>query len=113
MLAVALAAGPFIYLLSLVSFGWSIYVLLFLFGMCQYVGMPVSESYIISHSPERNRSTILGTYYLVSRGGPGLMAPLIGYLADRFSFGVSFTIIGAIMTAITLGCSILLWRSRE
>ncbi len=113
MLAVTIAAGPAIWLLNLASLSWSIYLILFVMGTCQYVGMPVSESYIISHSPERNRSTILGFYYFASRGGPGLLMPAMGYLTDRFSFSATFTIVGAGMLAVALVCSLLLWRSRE
>ena len=113
MLAVALAAGPAIYLLNVASLNWSIYVILLVIGACQYVGMPVSESYIIGHSPQRNRSTILGFYYFASRGGPGLLMPAMGWLADRFSFGIAFTVVGAAMLAVALGCTLLLWQSRD
>lgn len=113
MLAVALATGPAIYLLNMVSIGWSIYAILLVMGVCQYVGMPVSEAYIISHSPERNRSTILGFYYFASRGGPGLLMPVMGYLIDRFSFGTAFTIVGSGMLAVALGCSLWFWRNRD
>lgn len=113
MLAVALAAGPAVYLLNLVSLGWSISIVLLVVGSCQYVGMPVSESYIISHSPQRKRSTILGIYYFASRGGPGLLMPAIGYLIDHFSFNTAFTTVGSVMLAVALGCSLFLWRSRD
>ena len=113
MLAVALAAGPAIILLNLVSLSWSIYLVLLVLGVCQYVGMPVSEAYIISHSPERNRSTILGFYYFASRGGPGLLMPAIGYIIDRSSFGTAFFIVGLVMLAVALGCSLFLWRSQD
>ncbi|MEK7353984.1 MAG: MFS transporter [Chloroflexota bacterium] len=113
MLAVALATGPAIYLLNMVSIGWSIYAILLVMGVCQYVGMPVSEAYIISHSPQRNRSTILGFYYFASRGGPGLLMPVMGYLIDRFSFGTAFTIVGSGMLVVALGCSLWFWRNRD
>ena len=113
MLVVSLIAGPVIYLLSQVSFGWALSVVLFAMGMCQYIGMPVSEAYIIKHTPERHRSTVLGIYYSASRGGPGIVMPLIGYLFDQYGFGTSFTIVGISLLAITLGCSAFLWGSRD
>lgn len=113
MLTVALVAGPAIYLLNLVSLGWSVYLVLLVMGACQYVGMPVSEAYIISHSPERHRSTILGIYYFASRGGPGLLMPVIGYLIDWFGFGTSFTIVGAALLVVALGGSVFLWGNRD
>jgi FSR family fosmidomycin resistance protein-like MFS transporter len=113
MVIVSLIAGPAIYLLNLVSFGWSISAVLILIGTCMYIGMPVSEAYIISHTSERNRSTVLGIYYLASRGGPGLIMPVIGLISDRSSFGNSFTIVGAIILAVAVVCSAFLWRSRD
>ncbi len=116
MLTASLIAGPFVYLLNLVSLGWSLSVVLLIIGICMYIGMPVSEAYIISHTSKRNRSTILGIYYFASRGGPGLTMPVMGYLIDRLGFGTSFTsftIIGAVIFAVTLGCSVFLWGSRD
>ncbi len=113
MLVASFIAGPFIYLLSLVSFGWSISVVLLVTGICMYVGMPVSEAYIITHVSESNRSTVLGIYYSVSRGGPGLIIPLIGYLTDRYGFDTSFTIMGAAVLTVTLICSMFLRGSPD
>ena len=113
MLVVCIIAGPFIFLLGQVTFGWTVLAVLIILGVCQYVGMPVSESYIISHAPARYRSTILGVYYLGSRGGPGIITPLLGYLFDQYGFATSFTIVGAALLIITLGCSAFLLRKRN
>lgn len=113
MLVVSLIGGPAIYLLSHVSMNWSIWLVVLAMGTCQYIGMPISEAYIISHTPERKRSTVLGIYYFASRGGPGLVMPALGYLIDRFGFDVSFTTMGAVLLAITLACSAFLWGSRD
>ncbi len=114
MLFVCLIAGPFIYLLSLTSPGWSVSVVLLVMGACMYTGMPVTESYVISHAPEDRRSTVLGFYYFASRGGPGLVTPALGLLIDKYGFGTGFTVIGAAALAIVFLCSIpLLWRSRN
>ncbi len=112
-LVVSLIAGPVIYLLNLVPFGWGIYAVLLAVGMSMHTGLPVAEAYIISHTSERNRSTILGIYYVGSRGGSGIIMPVLGYLIDRSGFYTSFTIVAATLVAVTLGCSIFLWRSRD
>jgi len=112
-LVATFVAGPTIYLLNLASFGWSIYVVLLIIGMTMDIRMPVSEAYIISHTSERNRSTVLGIYYSLSRGGPGLITPLLGYLIDRFSFHTSFTLTSVTLTAVTLICSVFLWGRRD
>jgi len=112
-LAAGVIAGPIIYLLTLVPFGWSISAVLIGIGMAVYLGMPVSEAYIIGRTSERNRSTILGIYYVGTRGGSGAIMPVLGYLIDRFGFYTSFTIVSVTLVAVTLSCSIFLWGSRD
>ena len=113
MVVTALIAGPLLYLLSLVSYGWVIYVLSFTVGMSMYIIMPVVESYIIGYVSEQRRSRVLGIYYFGSRGGAGAVMPVIGYLIDRFGFSTSFTIAGAFLGAVTLGCTGLLLRNQK
>jgi len=113
MLTVSLIAGPALYLLSLSSLGWSVWGVLLLLGVCMYMSMPITEAYIITHAPQRRRSTILGIYYFASRGGIGLSAPLVGYLADHYSFATGFTIMGGVLLGIVLVCAAFLWGSRD
>lgn len=113
MLVMGAIAGPAIYLLNLGGLGWSISVLLLILGMTQYISMPVAEAYVIDHTSKRNRSTVLGVYYSISRGGPAVILPVMGYLIDRFSFNVAFTSVAALMTTIALTASLFLWRSRD
>jgi MFS family permease len=108
-----LLAGPIIYLLNLAPFGWSISAVLILVGVVMHIPMPVSEAYLISHTSERNRSTVLGIYFFGSRGGPGVITPVIGYLIDHFGFYTSFTVVGVALVVVTLGCAIFLWGSRD
>ncbi|MBA7627099.1 Multidrug resistance protein MdtG [subsurface metagenome] len=112
-LAVCFITGPIIYLLNLMPYGWGIGALLVTIGMILYVRMPVSEAYIISHTSERHRSTILGIYYFSAMEGGGILTPVMGYLIDQFGFYPSFTIAGAALLAVTLVCSIWLWGSRD
>lgn len=109
----SLAAGPIIYLLNLAPYSWGILAVLLILGMSMHTSMPVIESYIVSQTSERNRSTTLGIYYTGSRGGSGALAPLLGYLIDRFGFYAGFTTVGAILLAVSLTCSIFLWGSRD
>ena len=113
MLAAGLLAGPVIYLLSQTAPGWSISVVLLLMGTCQYLSMPTAEAYIISHAPQRRRSTILGAYYMVSRGGPGIIMPVIGSLIDGYGYTTAFTATAIALAAVTLLCGGLLLRNRD
>jgi len=112
-IVVSLITGPIIYLLNLAPYFWGILVVLIAIGMVRHMPMPVSEAYIIGQTSERNRSTILGIYYFGSRGGPGVITPIMGYIIDRVGFHTSFSIVGATMVVLTIGCSIFLWGSRD
>jgi len=113
LLVASLIAGPVLYLLTLASYGWGIYALLLIVGMSMFITMPVSEAYIVGQVSERRRSTVLGVYYFASRGGPGVLMPVMGYLIDQFGFSISFTIIGAALVVLTLGCAAFLWGKRS
>jgi MFS family permease len=111
-LAAGFIAGLAIYLQNMVPLGAAFSAVLITLGMAMHLGMPAVESYIISHTSERKRSTILGIYYLGSRGGPAI-APAIGLLIDRYGFYTGFSVVGAAMVVVTLVCAILLWRNRD
>jgi MFS family permease len=111
-LTASLIAGPALYLLKFASLDWSIWLVLLVLGICMYIVMPVTESHVITHSPPHRRSTILGTYYFVSRGGIGLSIPLLGILADHYGFATSFTVAGAIMLGVAVICSLWILRNR-
>jgi MFS family permease len=112
LLVASLIAGPALYLLTLAPFGAGLITVLIILGSAEYLGMPVVESYIISHVSARRRSTVLGIYYLGSRGGPAI-APLIGYFADNYGFPTTFTWVGAAMVVITIVCGVLLWGKKD
>jgi len=113
LLAVCIIAGPTVYLLTLVPYGWGIGALLVIIGMVVYARMPATESYIVSHTSERNRSKILGIYYFAGVEGGGILASVIGSLSDQFGFNTSFAIVAAALFAATLGCSVFLWGKRD
>ena len=112
-LAVCFLAGPTIYLLNVAPFGIGIGALLVGIGVITYFRMPVSESYIVSHTSERNRSTILGIYFFSQMEGGGVLTPVMGYLIDRFGFYSSFTIASIALVIITIICSIGLRGSHD
>jgi len=111
LVAVGIIGGPAVYLMNVVPFGWAFSAVLIIIGMAQYLGMPVVEAYILSHVSESKRSTVLGIYYFGSRGGPGVIAPAIGYLIDQYGFYNGFSIVAAVTVGITIICALLcLWK---
>ncbi len=113
MLAVGFLAGPVIYLLNLVSYGFGIGALLLAIGTLMYIRMPVSESYIVRQTPAHRRSLVLGIYYFASMEAGGLLTPVVGFLIDRFGFEDSFTMAGIAVLVVTSICSVFLWGKRD
>ncbi len=112
-LTVCAITGPLIYLLNLMPYKWGIVVLLLVMGMTVYVRMPVSEAYIVGQTSQRRRSTVLGIYFFGNMEGGGVLTLIMGYLIDQYGFSISFTMAGAVVLAVNLVCSVLLWSSRE
>jgi len=110
-IAVGLIAGPAIYFLNQLSLGVGFYAVLLIMGTAMHIGMPVVEAYIISHVSPQRRSTVLGIYYMGSRGGPAITL-LIGYLLDQYGFYATYTGVSVVLLAITLACTALLWGKR-
>ena len=107
-LIVLLLTGPVIFLLDFVSSWLGIGILLLALGIIIYMRMPVSEVYILSHTPEGRRSAVLGIYYFSAMEGGGVLTPVMGYLIDHLGFFVSFTLASSMIILITLICGILL-----
>jgi MFS family permease len=113
LIASGLAAGPAIYLLSLVTSVWISIPVLLALGALMFTLMPVSELYIINHTGESNRSTVMGAYYAASRGGSGFLTLGIGYIAERSGFPFAFAIAGAAALAVAAGCVLFLWSQKR
>jgi MFS family permease len=110
-IAIGLISGPVIYLLNHVSLGVSLYAVLLLMGTVMHAGAPVVESYIISHVSPQKRSTVLGLYYVVSRGGPAITF-LLGYLVDTYNFFITLSGVSIAMLAVAIVGMALLWGKR-
>ncbi|MFC1983111.1 MFS transporter [Chloroflexota bacterium] len=110
---ICLIAGPVVYLFNLMPGGMSIGVLLVILGAIAFVRMPVSESYIVGHTPERNRSTVLGIYFFGNMEGGGLLLPVVGLIIDQFGFYMSFTIAGIATLIVASACSLFIWKNKD
>jgi MFS family permease len=81
-------------------------------GTVMHAGAPVVESYIISHVSPQKRSTVLGLYYVVSRGGPAITF-LLGYLVDTYNFFITLSGVSIAMLAVAIVGMALLWKKRR
>jgi predicted MFS family arabinose efflux permease len=109
LLAASLIAGPVIYMLNIVPFGFGIGAILFMIGAILYIPQPATEAYIVDQVSSHRRSSILGIYFSGGIMGAGVITPLLGYSIDHVGFSTSFTIVGIALVVVSLTCSIWLW----
>jgi predicted MFS family arabinose efflux permease len=107
-LVVCFVTGPAIYLLNFIPSAFGVGCLLFVLGACNYIRTPVAETYLVGQTTERNRSTVLGFYYLSTYEGGGVLTPVMGLLTDHYGFDVSFAIAGATLLVLFFFCWIWL-----
>jgi MFS family permease len=109
----SLIAAAAIYLLNIASYGMGIFALIWIMGITTFVKLPVSESYIIGQTTERNRSTIYGIFYFSMTGSGAVFAPIMGLIIDHFGFYNGFTIASVATAVVVLACSPFLRGSRD
>lgn len=112
-LTICFSSGPVIYLLNLVPRGIGLIALIFTIGMIIYSRLTVAEAYIVEHTSEKNRSTILGIYFFCNMEGGGVLTPVMGHVIDQLGFYLSFTIAGGALILVTSVCSLWLWKSND
>ncbi|MEW6334270.1 MAG: MFS transporter [Thermodesulfobacteriota bacterium] len=105
---VCFLAGPVIFLLTALPFGWGIHLLLVLVGTVIFARMSASETFIVSKAPPERRSTILGIYFFTGMEAGGILTPVLGYGIDQLGFRTAFTIAGGAVFLVTVLCAFLL-----
>jgi predicted MFS family arabinose efflux permease len=109
-LVVCLIAGPAIFLVTQLPYGWGLAAIFLVMGFVVFARMSASEAYIVRRTSARNRSTILGIYFFAGQEGGAMLTPLVGYLIDRFGFATAYGLAGATVLVTTLICAFLLWE---
>ena len=104
---------PLIYLLGITPNVGALVAVMIVLGLVMNTRMPTSESYIAGNTPEHRRATVLGIYYFAGTGVAAPLAPIVGNLIDRMGFQKTFGIASAVTAAITLVCSLFLWKNRS
>jgi len=107
----ALLTGPSMVLIGLNSSQALLMGLVLFLGVALYARAPASEAFVLSESPTNHRSTVLGVYYFGAMEGNGVLAPIVGYLVDRWGFTVAFEIAGLGMMAVALVCTLVVVRT--
>ena len=111
MLLSCLTTGPFIYLATITPYGAGFIIILLFWGALNSIRLPAVESYIVTQSSPKRRSTILGIYYAASQHSTGILAPVLGYFFDRAGYVPVLKVVAAITLGVTLIIGVFLWNN--
>jgi FSR family fosmidomycin resistance protein-like MFS transporter len=106
-------SGVIIYALNFVSLGPTLYLVLFLQGLNMAVRMPVTEVFIMSQTPAKNRSTVFGIYYSTMQYTGAIFTPLGGYIIDRYGFNFCFTAAAIAVVTVAVVTSFFIYDAKD
>jgi MFS family permease len=112
-IATAILSGIIIYSFNFVSLGPTLYLVLFLEGLNVAIRMPVTEVFIMSQTPAKNRSTIFGIYYSTMQYTGAIFTPLGGYVIERWGFHFCFSAAGIIVTIVAVVTSLFIYDAKD
>jgi MFS family permease len=112
-IATGIFGGLMIFALKEVSLGWGLWIVLWVLGVIQAVRFPVTEVFIMSQSPARNRSTIYGIYYSTMQYTGAIFAPIMGGLIDRFGYAKMFNLAAWAVTAVAVVTALFIWDAKD
>jgi MFS family permease len=99
-IATSIISGLVIFGVTSTQMGFGFYAVLFLIGLNSAVRMPVTEVFIMSQTPAKNRSTIFGVYYSTMQYTGAIFAPVIGIFIEKYGFNTMFNFSAIAVTAI-------------
>jgi MFS family permease len=105
-------SGLVIFALKAVSLGWGLWIVLWVMGVIQAMRFPVTEVFIMSQSPARNRSTIYGVYYSTMQYTGAVFAPIMGGFIDRFGYETMFGFAAWAVTIVAVVTALFIWDAK-
>jgi MFS family permease len=106
-------SGLILFALKEVSLGWGLWIVLWIIGVIQAVRFPVTEVFIMSQSPAKNRSTIYGIYYSTMQYTGAIFAPIMGGFIDRYGYATMFTFAAWAVTAMAIITALFIWDAKD
>jgi MFS family permease len=101
--------GPAVLALTLVPNELLLLPLLFV-GVAGALRMTVTEVLVVDSAPAERRSTVLGSYYLLSQEVGGLAAPAFGLAAGAVGIANAFSGLGVLLALLSAGA---IWFGRR
>ena len=108
-----LLGGVIVFLYGRLPWGIGFGALLFFAGVCSYMRMPVAETFIMSLTTPKNRSTIYGIYFAVSQEASSALSLLVGWLTSTYGYIFTFNLSAAVIVGASLVAGIYLWRKEQ
>lgn len=108
-----LLSGPILYLLTLMPAEFGVGAVLIFLGAVWYAIQPTSEAYVVSHTTEKRRSTVLGLMYFSSIEGTALFNVVMGILIEKLGFSFSISISAATLVVLAAIFGFILRGSRS
>jgi MFS family permease len=105
-------SGLMIFALREAHLGFSLWAVLWIMGVIQAMRFPVTEVFIMSQTPARNRSLIYGVYYSTMQYTGAIFAPIMGRFLDTYGFHTIFTFSAYAVTAVAVLTSFFIWDAK-
>ena len=112
-IATGIIGGVILFSYKYVSYGWSLYLVLWLQGLFQSLRMPVTEAFIMSQAPGKHRSKIFGIYYSTMQWTGAIFAIPGGVLLDKFGFHTMFTWAGIVLVISAFIDAVFIWDAKD
>jgi MFS family permease len=112
-IASSIISGLIIFGIKSTVLGFGFYLMLFIMGLNMAIRMPVTEVFIMSQTPAKNRSTIFGVYYSTMQYTGAIFAPIMARLVEHFSYQTMFTFSAFAVTAVAVVTSLFYWDAKD
>jgi len=106
-------SGILIFALEASSLGWGLWITLWAIGVVQAIRFPVTEVFIMSQAPAKNRSTIYGVYYSTMQYTGAVFSPLMGGFIDRFGYKTMFHWAAIIVTVVAVATAFFIRDAKD
>jgi DHA1 family multidrug resistance protein-like MFS transporter len=112
-IATGVLSGILIFALKAVSLGWGLWLTLWFIGVIQAIRFPVTEVFIMSQAPAKNRSTIYGVYYSTMQYTGAVFSPLLGGFIDKFGYKTMFHWAAITVTVLAAATAVFIWDAKD
>jgi MFS family permease len=112
-IATSIISGLVILGIKSASLGLGFYAILFIMGFNMAIRMPVTEVFIMSQTPAKNRSTIFGVYYSTMQYTGAIFAPIMGGFIQRYGFNTMYTFSAIAVTSVAVVTSLFYMDAKD